>query len=199
MVEQAKTALPGVEKDEQFLFSIRQHWVRLVPAALAAAGWTILLFLTSFLQFIGVPFDDPTRHLLLIVLGFLFLYFQLRFIWRWYQYLLHVIVVTDKRVHRFKQRFLLMEDQRSFEMSSLQDIRKDKAGVVGRLLGFGTITLVGEKSNMPLHFVTMADAVYNKLVSLRDAMQMKRVPPAVQQRVESAIAELKPIVPAQSA
>jgi hypothetical protein len=190
--EGAQVEFPGKEPGEKYRFHFRQHWVRLVPPFAKAAAWTLLLFFSSLMRFVGAPFDDTTRRFILIPLAVFFVFFQMQLMRRWYEYFLHVIVVSDTKVHRLKKQFLLMENQRSTELSSIKDTRTLQRGFMQPLLKFGTLVLDAPEGELPLHFTPDVTKMRDALMIERDHARPEAATGQLLQDVKSAVETLQP-------
>jgi hypothetical protein len=159
---------PGKEPEERFRFYFRQHWIRLIPSIFRAIGWTLLIFFASAMNLIGLPLIDATRHFILVPLTIFFVLFQMHLMRRWYEYFLHVIIVTDIKIHRFKTRFLLMENEWSVDIPSIRDIRRVQRGPVQVILGYGSITLDSAQGELELHFTPQLRKIHEAIIVQRE-------------------------------
>lgn len=167
--DQGAIDFPGKEPKERFRFYFRKHWVRLVPAGAKALAWTLMLGFSSItLRLAGDPIDDDARHLILVLLGFFFVLFHMLFMRRWYAYFLHVIVVTDMKIHRLKKRYLVMDLERSVDIPSIRDIRREQHGPLQAILGYGTILLDTAQGEFRIDHAPNLTQLHDMLVVQRD-------------------------------
>lgn len=159
---------PGKEPNEVFRFYFRQHWVRLTPPMAKAAGWTLFLFFASATNYIGFPLDDTTRRFVLVPLTIFFVFFQMELMRRWYEYFLHIIIVTDLKIHRFKRRFLLLENERSVDIPTIRDINREQRGPFQAFMGYGSLILDTPQGELTVHFVPALSKMHDALVVQRD-------------------------------
>ncbi|MDD4319590.1 MAG: hypothetical protein PHW10_04690 [Candidatus Peribacteraceae bacterium] len=162
------------EEEYQFLF--RQHWVRLVPSLarlflvsvlLAAAAATLLLFADT-------PLLEPaTRRGIAVLIALLFILVQVDILEHLYNHFLYVVIVTDRRIHRFKKTLFLTDDIQSVDLWVLQDIVKHQRGIVQNGLGFGTIEIEAQETIFKIHFVPDIDRKYHDLMRLREQARRK--------------------------
>jgi hypothetical protein len=168
LYEPLNIAFPGKEPEERFRFYFRQHWIRLIPPLAKTIGWTLLLFFASAVNLVGLPLDDTTRRFILVPLTIFFVIFQMHLMRRWYEYFLHIVIVTDIKIHRFKRRFLLMENEWSVDIPSIRDIKRIQHGPVQVLLGYGTIILDTAQGELDLHFTPELSKLHDALVVERE-------------------------------
>jgi hypothetical protein len=158
---------PGKEPQEHVRFYFRQHWIRMVGPFVRAFLWTLLLFFTSATRFVGYPLDDETRRFILVPLTFFFVFFQMQLVRRWYEYFLHIVIVTDLKVHSMKRKFLLMELERSVDIPTIRDVRREQRGPIQLMFGYGTLLLDTAQGELKIHFVP-------KISKLQDALVVQR-------------------------
>ncbi|HBU09648.1 MAG TPA: hypothetical protein DEB30_02495 [Candidatus Peribacter riflensis] len=157
------------DRSEAFQFYFHQHWVRLVWPFLRLILWNVLIAGTGLTMVFGGTFDEPrTRHTILIILTTFFLLAHFEFLARFYHYLLYVIVVTDKRIHRIKKTLLTMDDQESTDLWVLQDIHKRQHGIIQNILGYGSLILQAQDTEVRIHFTPAINKRYAALTRLRE-------------------------------
>ena len=185
---------PGKEPSEEYRFYFRQHWARLIPPLFKAFFWSALLFLSSILSYVGLPLDDTVRHMVLIPLTLIFLLFQMQLMRKWYEYFLHVVIVTDTKIHRMKKRFLLTEHERSVDIASIRDVRREQHGAIQPLLSFGTLELDTAQGEIMLHFTPRLREIHDALIAQRDNPKPAPQPPQEKmlEDVKTAVETLKP-------
>jgi hypothetical protein len=159
----------GKDREEVFQFYYHQHWIRMFWPILRFLLWNILIIGSCILLLTTVQFADPlTRHTILTLLMIFFLLAHFEFIVRFYHYLLYVIVVTDKRVHRIKKTLLTLDDHESTDLWVLQDIDKRQHGIIQNLLGFGSIILEAQDTQIRIHFTPNIAEKYVLFTRLRE-------------------------------
>jgi hypothetical protein len=161
-------SFPGKEPAERFRFYFRQHWIRMLPPFFKASGWVVLLFFSWAMNTIGLPLSDANRHLVLVPLTIFFVIFQMHLMRRWYEYFLHIVIVTDIKIHRFKRRFLLLENEWSVDIPSIRDIKREQLGAVQVLFDYGSIILDTAQGELPLHFTPALSKMHEALVVERE-------------------------------
>ncbi len=171
---------PGREHDEFVQFYFRQHWIRLArPFGKMLLWFVVLGIATFFTAQINAVGQDTVRHIMLLLLSLLFFYSQLDFLNEFYRHFLHMIVITNRKVHRIKKTLFLVNDHQSVNVVALQDIHKSQRGPFQNLLSFGTLTLEAQESVLRIHFVPDVQRKYNALLHLRGWEENR----AVQQQI----------------
>lgn len=159
---------PGRDRDELVLFYFRQHWIRLLGPFLRMIVWTVVLAAGIWLlTLIDLADQTGTRRIMLLLFSFFFLYAQFDFLNEFYRHFLHVIVVTNRKIHRIKKTLFFTDDHQSINVSALQDVHKSQHGPVQNLLAFGTLTLEAQESVLRIHFVPDIQRKYNAILHLR--------------------------------
>ncbi|MDD5103487.1 MAG: hypothetical protein PHX93_03745 [Candidatus Peribacteraceae bacterium] len=157
------------DQAEAFQFYYHQHWIRLLWPFCRLLFWNILIVATGIVMLTGDMFAEPlTRHTILIILTAFFLLAHFEFLARLYHYLLYVIVVSDKRIHRIKKTLLTMDDHESTDLWVLQDIHKRQHGIVQNLFGYGTLILQAQETEVRIHFTPEINRRYAALAHLRE-------------------------------
>jgi len=159
----------GKDRDEEYQFYFHQHWIRLLWPFTRLILWNILIVGSGILMLTTTNFTEPlTRHTVLTLLTTFFLLAHFEFLMRLYRYLLYVIVVTDKRVHRIKKTLLTLDDHESTDLWVLQDIDKRQHGLVQNLMGYGSLILQAQDTEIRIHFTPKIAARYEALTRLRE-------------------------------
>ncbi|MDD5751627.1 MAG: hypothetical protein PHS73_03865, partial [Candidatus Peribacteraceae bacterium] len=157
------------DQAEAFQFYYHQHWIRLFWPFLRLILWNVLIVGTAVIMLASGMFGEPlTRHTILTILTAFFLLAHFEFLARFYHYLLYVIVVTDKRIHRIKKTLLTLDDHESTDLWVLQDINKKQHGIVQNLLGYGSLVLQAQDTEVRIHFTPRITARYEDLTRLRE-------------------------------
>ncbi|PIR48842.1 hypothetical protein COU80_04100 [Candidatus Peregrinibacteria bacterium CG10_big_fil_rev_8_21_14_0_10_55_24] len=159
----------GKDPEEDFQFQFHQHWIRLLWPFIKLLGWNAIIVGIAYSVFMLAPAsDDVTRRIVLAFLTTFFVLAHLEFLKRIYTYLLYVIVVTDKKIHRIKKTLVLTNDHLSIDLWMVQDIEKSQEGLLQNLLGFGSIILEAQETVMRLHFVPAVSKKYEQILKLRE-------------------------------
>ncbi|MFH0851845.1 MAG: hypothetical protein V1876_03800 [Candidatus Peregrinibacteria bacterium] len=154
---------------EAFQFYYHQHWIRLLWPFCRLLLWNILIIGTGIVMLTGDMFEEPlSRRTILLILTVFFLLAHFEFLARLYHYLLYVIVVTDKRIHRIKKTLLTLDDHESTDLWVLQDIHKRQHGLIQNLFGYGTLILQAQETEIRIHFTPKINKRYEALTHLRE-------------------------------
>lgn len=166
----------GKHSKETFQFQIHQHWVRLVWPFCKFLLWNIIILGLGYSVFFMEPIgSDVARRLVLqfLILFFVLAYFEL--LKRLYRYLLYIVIVTDKKIHRIKKTLITTDDHISFDLMMVQDIQKTQRGIWQNMLGYGTITLEAQETIMRLHFVPNVVEKYEKIMHVRERGRVQNI------------------------
>lgn len=165
----AQAPFQSKDEDELFQFYFHQHWIRLFWPILRLLAWNVLLFTVGLTMLLAPTFSEGlTRRTILILLTFFLLLSHFEFLIRFYHYLLYVIVVSDKRIHRIKKTLLTLDDHQSTDLWVLQDINKRQHGLVQNLLGYGSIILEAQDTEVRIHFTPRITEKYQWITRLRE-------------------------------
>ena len=174
VAEMADLDFQGKHSGEIFHFQIHQHWVRLVWPLCKFLLWNMIIFGTGYAVFFMEPIVDPfTRRVVLQFLILLFFVAYFEILKRLYRYLLYVVIVTDKKIHRIKKTLIMTDDHISFELSMAQDIHKTQSGIWQNILGYGTITLEAQETIMQLPFVPNVVEKYERIMHIRELCRIQ--------------------------
>lgn len=169
MVTDNHSPFPGKDVEEHFVFFFRQHWVRLVPRLARIVLQTLVIIGVAWISFVAVGLDnESTDHVLGIILLFAFLITQFELLIVIYRYFMRITIFTDRKVHRIKKTLLLIDEHQSIDLWVLQDIRKNQHGMFQRLLGYGTLVLDAQDTQVRLHFVPQVQKKADILLQLRE-------------------------------
>jgi hypothetical protein len=153
---------------EQFQFYFRQHWIRMLWPILTMMSGTLIVLavgITVF-GFVTLPNEIVRRICLLFLTAFLLgLHFQ--FVARFYRHFLYIIVVTDRRIHRIKKQLLSLDDHQCIDLGSLQEIQKRQHGIVQNMLGFGSLILEAQETELKIHFVPRISHQYATIMHIQ--------------------------------
>lgn len=165
----ANTDFPGKDPGEQFQSSFRQHWIRMLWPFSKTFLLTLLILIIGYLTFFAIDVGQSApRHLILIFLLAFFLAIQFECLVRFYRYLLYVVVVTDRKIHRIKKTLLTTDEHECVDLWALQEIDKRQRGPIQNLLSFGSLMLEAQDTRMTLHFVPRISLRYQEIMSLRE-------------------------------
>ena len=168
MAQPTSIHFPGQGQDETVQFYFRQHWIRLARPLGKMLLWLALLMVgLAIAPQITAPGQDATRHVLLLLLCSFLIFSQLEFLMKFYHHFLHVIIITDRKIHRIKKTLFVIDDHQSIDVSALQDVHKSQRGIVQNMFGFGTLTLEAQESVLRIHFVPDIAQKYHEILRLR--------------------------------
>lgn len=160
---------PGKDSGEHFCFYFRQHWIRLLHPLCRACVGTVLLVVTGSITFGNLSIASPAgRHAAIALFALAFTVLHLNCLIAFYRYFLYVIIVTDKKIHRIKKTLVAVDDHQSVDLWVLQDIHKIQHGIIQNLLGFGSLILDAQETQVRLHFIPRIQEKYEALMHLRE-------------------------------
>lgn len=169
MVTAGQHLFPGKDYDEMLVLYFRQHWIRLFSRMLRIAAQTALIVTAGWLSFGTFDFAaGRTDRIIAVILAAVFLITQWEFLGLFYGYFLRVTVVSDKKVHRIKKTLLLIDDHRSIDLAMLQNVSKIQHGLLQGMLGYGSLVLDAQESQLRLHFVPHVQRKIETLLELRE-------------------------------
>lgn len=171
-----KTAVPATgfifqakDQDEIFHFYYHQHWIRLLWPFTQLLIANVLIIGFALVMLTGSMFAEPlSRHSILTILIAFFLFSHFAFLIRFYHYLLYVIVVTDRRIHRIKKTLITLDDHESTDLWVLQDIHKRQHGIIQNVFGYGSLILQAQETEVRIHFTPAINRRYEALTHLRE-------------------------------
>lgn len=170
------------DSSEVFQFYFHQHWIRLVWPLFRLVLWNLLITGTGIVILTSRMFEEPlSRQTILTILTIFFVLAHVEFLMRLYKYLLYVIVVTDKRIHRIKKTLITLDDHESTDLWVLQDINKRQHGVVQNIFGYGTLILQAQETEVRIHFTPEINKRYEALAHLREQARTHPARPALSQ------------------
>jgi len=165
----ANLPFQGKDREESYQFYYHQHWIRLLWPVFRLIIWNTLLISVAITMLSLPSFDDVlTRRTILILLTTFALLSHFEFLVRFYNYLLNVIVVTDKRVHRIKKTLLTLDDHESTDLWVLQDIDKHQHGIIQNIFGYGSLILQAQDTEVRIHFTPRISEKYEFITRLRE-------------------------------
>lgn len=175
-VDTPAPSFPGMNTTEQFRFYFHQHVMRLwVPTGIMLF-WMAVAAVLTYVSGVMDMEDTAMRRAIIILLALCVFIPQMAFIVRVYNYYMRLVVVTDQKIHIFKRTLMTTDRHESVDLASLLDIDRKQQSVVQNMLGFGTLKLEGPHAQLRLHFTPKIDAVYSKIVSLREEARRRMVP-----------------------
>jgi hypothetical protein len=164
----------GKHSGEHFQFQFHQHWIRLVWPAVKLLLWNFIILGLGYSVFVMTYISDAwTRRAILILLTLFFVMSQLEFLVKIYRYLLYIVVITDKKLHRIKKTLLMTDDHLSVDLWMAQDIHKCQSGILQNVLGYGSVIVEAQESITRLHFVPRVSKKYEKMLFLREQARAK--------------------------
>ena len=159
----------GMHENEVYAFHYYRHWIKFIWPISKVAFWnSLILTILSILSFSVADIPEVVRVILFWLLSLSLIFVNLYFLTDLYRRFLYVIVVTDKKVHRIRKTLITINDHRSIDIWSLQDVRKEQHGPLQNLMGYGDIVLEAQETKLRLHFVPDVDEVHKKLLHLRE-------------------------------
>lgn len=165
----AELSFQGKDQGETFQFYYHQHAIRLFWPIFRLLLWNILLITVGVMILASNGFgDELSGRTIVILLTFFFLMAHFEFLGRFYNYLLNVIVVTDKRVHRIKKTLLTLDDHESTDLWVLQDIDKHQHGIIQNIFGYGSLILQAQDTEVRIHFTPRISEKYEYITRLRE-------------------------------
>jgi hypothetical protein len=156
----------GKDPQEQFQFYFRQHWIRLLKPFLIALLETSVLVGLGIVFFWTEPTSQLVRGICMVALLLFFLAVQWRFLQRFYAYFLSMIIVTNQKIHRIKKTLFSVDDHQMISLWALQEIKKSQRGPIQNLLGFGTIIMEAQDTQLRIHFVPRITHHYQEILEL---------------------------------
>ena len=131
--------------------------------------WNTIIFGIGYSVFFMTDITDAqTIHTTLFFLTVFFVLAQFEFLTRFYRFLLYIIIVTDKKIHRIKKSLILTDDHISMDLWMVQDLRKCQNGILQNVLGYGSIILEAQDTILRMHFTPRIVKKYEKLMHLRE-------------------------------
>lgn len=161
-----KVTFQGQDHSEEYQFYFRQHWMRMLWPAFRALLGTVAIFGIGYAIFWSGVSTSIGKITTGSILFLFFLVIQLQFIQRFYAYFLTVVIVTDQKVHRIKKNLFSIDDHQTISLWALQEMKKSQRGPIQNLLGFGSIILEAQDTQLRLHFVPKISAHYASLLRL---------------------------------
>lgn len=159
----------GQHEEERLQFYFHQHWIRLLWPAFRLLLWNVLIIGVGSMMLGSGAFAEPvTRRTILILISVFFFLSHLEFLDRFYHYLLYVVVVTDKKLHRIKKTLITMDDHESTDLWVIQDIHKRQHGIIQNILGYGSLILEAQDTEVRIHFTPRVSERYANLMHLRE-------------------------------
>lgn len=178
-----KRAFPGHQPGEQVELITVFHWMSLVPYFL---GMGILFSITALFissQFYSDFFQTPQIYTATISIAILLHAVCFRF----YNYFLKVIIVTNFRVIDVRHSVFLKREREAIPMSNIQDFRYQQKGVFQRIFNYGTLMILG--SSTDLKYVFRYVPKVNKIHHILGEVHQKNL------RQRSSIPATTPVAP----
>lgn len=148
MDSQRKRDFPGHQPGEQVELITVFHWMSLVPFFLQVGiVFTLLMgFLMS--DFYSEFFETPKIYFVTVSIGILLNAVCFRF----YNYFLKVILVTNFRVIDVRHSVFLKREREAIPMSNIQDFRYQQTGFFQRIFNYGTLMILGSSTDLKYVF-----------------------------------------------
>jgi len=159
---------PGKHEGEHFQFFFRQHSIRLLRPLAQCVGSMLGLVALGYVLIVSASPDDATRHLALAILLFMFVLTNIVFLGALYRYCMYVIIVSDRKIHRIKKTLLAVNDHQTIDLWVLQDIFKSQHGLMQNLLGFGTLIMEAQETQLRFHFIPDVQDKHQAIMRLRE-------------------------------
>jgi membrane protein YdbS with pleckstrin-like domain len=168
---QKEISFQGQDPHEHFQFYFRQHWMRMLwPAFRALLGTLGIVAIALALAWSGVS-TTSGRMVTIVLMMFFLVIVQLQFLERFYRYFLFMVIITDQKIHRIKKTLFSRDDHQMISLWALQELQKSQRGPIQNLLGFGTIVLEAQDTQIRLHFVPDITKHYGVLLKLLGRVQ----------------------------
>lgn len=162
----AYVTFQGQDPQEEFQFYFRQHWIRMVQPTVAMVFQTLGIGVIAYMLYWTQASSELVRGMTTVALLLFFLAIQWQFLLRFYSYFLSVVVVTDQKVHRIKKTPFSIDDHQMISLWALQELKKAQHGPIQNLLGFGTIIMEAQDTQLRIHFVPRISYHYSVLLEL---------------------------------
>lgn len=162
----------GKHADEEMVFYFHQHWIRLLWPFVKMILWNVFVFGAGYATFVIANTEDIlTRRLMLNIFTIFFTLTHFGFLVSLYKYLLYVIVITDKKIHRIKKTLLSINDHQSIDLWMLQDINKCQHSIIQNIFGFGSIILEAQETVLRLHFIPHVEKNCERFMDIRERVR----------------------------
>lgn len=136
--------------------------------------WTVAITITGGIIFLYITVsDDAARHGILLGLYLILATIHIRFLFLVYNYFLYITIITDRKVHRIKKTLFSIDDHQSMDIGTLQDVLKQQHGLIQNMLGFGSLILEAQDSELRLHFVPRISNIHHRLSQIRERAREK--------------------------
>jgi|GEM_PF-714930 len=178
-------SFPGMDAGEEFRFYFRRHWLKVARYILFLALWMAAFVLLVIVSGVGTQQDDYMRRMILVILCVFFLAPHFFFLVKIYKHFLSIVIVTDKKVHQFRRTLLAVDRHENVDLWVLQDIKKTQRGVLQNILGYGSLALEAQSTQLIAHFTPNINNIYHQIVNLREVARNKTMPVQQQQQQQS--------------
>lgn len=175
---------PGMDPGEEFRFYFHKHRIRLVRHAGFLLLWIVAFLAVLYVSNVASTENEFTRQVFIVLLCVLFVIPQIAFLIKLYHHFLAMVIVTDKKVHQFKQTLIAVDRHQIIDLWMLQEIGKSQRGIIQNMLGFGSLILEGQTTQVRLHFVPNIDNIRDQILSLREAARMRISPMQTEQAAD---------------
>ena len=184
----------GKHASEHYQFHYYHHWVKFVAPFMVLTG-VYSVIIASFLTFnLQVNAEVAMRQTILWVSVVAILFFNFNFLRLFLKRFLHLVVVTDKMVHRIRKTLVFRNDHRSIDLQSVQEVKKIQHGLLPNMLDYGQISIEAQETTLDLHYVPNISSVYERLLQLQNNARTKALH---EQRTHHYYQDQQKPVPAQ--
>lgn len=159
MGEKIELDFDGQRPDENTLFVFRRSLfvikkgICILVLLIAITGVPLLLWQNIFSSMWWLP-------LIGFIAGLLYLMYRI-FIWYFTVY-----IVTDQRLRCINQKGLFSSEVVDLPLSKIENISYNVPGLLGSVVGFGTIAIQTLAGDLVIHRVSHPEIVYNRLQDL---------------------------------
>jgi hypothetical protein len=161
-------SFPGKDPVEEFRFYFRRHWIHPARSVGYLILWMIMFGLITYASGVSVMEDQFSRRATIAGLCVFMLIPHFVFLSKIYKHFLSIVILTDRKIHRFKRTLIAVDRHESVDLIVIQDINKSQRGIVQNMLGFGTLILEAPNTQLRIHFVPHINEVYENIVRLRE-------------------------------
>jgi len=153
--------------DERVLLFIHKHWI------VESGFFLSLFFIFTLLGSTFVFWDSLLAGYEMVVLLFVLLLIHLILIhsfWKWLDFYLDVIVVTDKRIIDINQEGLFHRRVKEISLMKIQNISSNIEGFFPQLFHYGDITMAvaGDTEDMGLTTIAYPEKIASEIRRIQE-------------------------------
>jgi hypothetical protein len=140
----------GQYAGEYVMAFFRRHWTTLIPHIMVS-GFFLALLAALFVTFSGliVPFLlSGIGQIILPVAVVLLTYCIHNFFIRFVDHFLHITIITNLRIVQAEKIIFIKDQQISFDMNVIQDIKKEQNGLWKNILNVGEVVIMMSSSDV---------------------------------------------------